>query len=232
VQSQAVPKVTCEGPVRQPDAVVPGKVIILNGTSSSGKTTIAHALQEALAEPYLCLGIDTFITMMPERYASLEPSDDPAVTTFVTRTDAAGPWVELKIGTVARRVSHSMYWAVAALANRGNNVIFDDVMTEPDFLQEAVMALRHLHVLFVGVRCPLAVAEERERERGDRLAGMARGLLDRGHGHVTYDLEVDTAQLSVEQCVEAVLRGLESTGRTSAFQRLSARTAHVDSDST
>jgi len=43
------------------------------------------------------------------------------------------------------------------------------------------MALHRLRVLFVGVRCPLAVAEQRERERGDRLVGLARGLFDGVH---------------------------------------------------
>ena len=34
------------------------KIIYLNGPSSSGKTTLAKALQESLEEPYLHIGID------------------------------------------------------------------------------------------------------------------------------------------------------------------------------
>lgn len=197
-----------------------GTVIILNGTSSAGKTTLARALQEALAEPYLCLGIDTFISMLPERYFSDELSSDSTITTFVAHTDSAGPWAELTLGTVERRVFRAMYSAVAALANRDINVIFDDVMTEPAFLQEAVIALHGLRVLFVGVRCPLAVVEQRERERDDRFVGIARGLFDRVHAHGTYDLEVETAQRSVEQCVESVLHALRCAPQQSVFQRL------------
>lgn len=199
------------------DLVVAGTVIILNGTSSAGKGTLARALQQALPEPYLCLGIDTFISMMPERYYSSEPSSDPAVTTCIVHTDSAGPWVELTAGTVESRVFRAMYAAVAALADRGNNVIFDDVMTETVCLQEAVIALHHLRVLFVGVRCALAVVEQREREREDRLVGMARGLFDRVHTHGPYDVEVDTARQSVEQCVESVLQALDSAGQPSVF---------------
>ena len=44
-----------------------GKIIVLNGVSSSGKTTLAKALQEALDEPYTRLSIDDFINMMPEK---------------------------------------------------------------------------------------------------------------------------------------------------------------------
>lgn len=35
-----------------------GTIILLNGTVSAGKTTLARALQEVMAEPYLYLGAD------------------------------------------------------------------------------------------------------------------------------------------------------------------------------
>ena len=44
-----------------------GRVIILNGGSSAGKTTLARALQSALPGPWLLLGIDLFIwTLRPD----------------------------------------------------------------------------------------------------------------------------------------------------------------------
>lgn len=142
-----------------------GTIILLNGTSSAGKTTLARALQTALVDPYLCLGIDTFLAMLPERYFLLEPSHDPMISACVVHTDAAGPSVEMRTGAVEDWACRAMYAAIAALAHHSNNIIFDDVMIEPVRLQEAVIALQKLRVLFVGVRCPLAVAEQRERER-------------------------------------------------------------------
>jgi len=44
----------------------PGTIILLNGTSSSGKTTLLRLLQDRLAEPYLEAGIDKFIWMLPK----------------------------------------------------------------------------------------------------------------------------------------------------------------------
>ena len=41
------------------------KIIILNGPSSSGKTSIARSIQRLSDEPWLTLGIDTFIHMTP-----------------------------------------------------------------------------------------------------------------------------------------------------------------------
>ena len=45
-----------------------GKIIFLNGVSSSGKTTLAKSLQERLTEPFFWLASDTFIGMLPEKY--------------------------------------------------------------------------------------------------------------------------------------------------------------------
>jgi chloramphenicol 3-O-phosphotransferase len=50
---------------------MPGTIILLNGTSSSGKTTLLKTLQAALPEPFLDSGLDRFLWMLPKRY--LEP---------------------------------------------------------------------------------------------------------------------------------------------------------------
>jgi chloramphenicol 3-O phosphotransferase len=44
----------------------PGKLILLNGASSAGKSSILKELQNTLEEPYLNAGIDKFIFMLPE----------------------------------------------------------------------------------------------------------------------------------------------------------------------
>lgn len=45
-----------------------GKIILLNGASSAGKTSIVQALQPILDEAYLEAGIDKFLFMLPTDY--------------------------------------------------------------------------------------------------------------------------------------------------------------------
>jgi len=47
--------------------MTPGTFILLNGTSSPGKTTLIHLLQDALAPPLLEFGLDKVIWMLPRR---------------------------------------------------------------------------------------------------------------------------------------------------------------------
>ena len=43
-------------------------MILVNGPSSAGKTTLCRGLQEAIAHPYLCIGFDDFVFTAAERY--------------------------------------------------------------------------------------------------------------------------------------------------------------------
>jgi chloramphenicol 3-O phosphotransferase len=45
-----------------------GQIIFLNGASSAGETTIAHALQARLPTPYLHISIDNLLQMLPARF--------------------------------------------------------------------------------------------------------------------------------------------------------------------
>ena len=47
-----------------------GSIILLNGTSSAGKSTLAKAVQDVMDAPYLHLGIDLFFDALPQRYVA------------------------------------------------------------------------------------------------------------------------------------------------------------------
>jgi chloramphenicol 3-O phosphotransferase len=63
-------------------------------------------------------------------------------------------------------------------------------------------------VLWVGVRCPIEVIEQRERDRGDRRVGQARGHAHLVHQWTDYDVEVDTSRLSPAECASTILDAL------------------------
>ena len=197
-----------------------GNIILLNGTSSSGKTTIARALQDVLDTPYLHTGIDqTLIEHLPKGLIVYSDGVHPASAEgwlAVFRKDAL---VQVRIGPVGYQWITGMYRAVAALAEAGLNVILDDVIYDARVLESAVETLRAEQVFFVGVRCPLEVAEQRERERGNR-AGGARAFYDLVHTHGVYDLEVDSARYSPDECAQQIKRGLLTRPTPSAFSRL------------
>jgi chloramphenicol 3-O-phosphotransferase len=79
-----------------------GKIVFINGTSSSGKTTIIRALQEKLKEPYIEAGIDKFIWMLPKRYL-----DHPLWDDVLGQAD--------KAGVTGHVLIHGMHHAIVEL---------------------------------------------------------------------------------------------------------------------
>jgi chloramphenicol 3-O phosphotransferase len=191
---------------------VHGRVVLLHGTSSSGKTTVARAVQAHSEAPWLRLGIDTFWNAIDERWMEHGPR---ASEGFLWRDDAS-----IVPGPVGDRLAAGMRAAVAACARCGNDILVDDVFIDPRWLDEWRAELEGLEWLFVGVLAPLAVLEERERSRGNRIAGEARAQVDLIHTGIEYDLTVDTASQSPEECACAILAALESEGlRNAEVQR-------------
>ena len=185
----------------------PGNIIILNGTSSSGKTSVLRAVQNLFDEPYLDLGIDKFIWAMPHRYLDRPLWDD--VLGLASTAGQAG-----------HRLVAAMHRAIAAAACSGHHVVADHVLVEPAWLVDCAALFADLPAWLVAIRCPLEVLEERERSRRDRTLGQARAQFDRVHAHGLYDLEVDTSILSPDECAQAIKHCVQAGHPPMAFRRL------------
>lgn len=174
----------------------PGRIILLNGTSSSGKTSLARALQAMLhtrGETYYHLEADLLRDMHPER----------------RRTK------QVYMPTLLQAIPA----CVAALAAAGNNLIMDDVF-EPDQLRNYVETLTTFSVLYVGVRCGQTnELLRREQARGDR-DGAALGLARLVYQPGIFDVEVDTAQATPDESAEKVCARLDAGPPFGAFHQL------------
>ena len=202
--------------------MVQGNMIFLNGTSSSGKTVIAKTLQEVMDDYYIHTGIDHYLERVPEKFhMASEDKNLPVFDGLTWISPDGGKHVsEICIGPKALRLFSGMYHAYAALVTAGNNIIIDDVVFDSQVLNEAVKVLHGFRVLFVGVRCSLEVAEQREQLRGDRTLGLVKAHYDLVHSHGTYDLEVDTSILSPMECAKLIKDRLNNGPDPDAFQRL------------
>jgi chloramphenicol 3-O phosphotransferase len=191
-------------------------IILLNGSSSSGKSTIARSLQRRIEPQPVLIGLDSFV------FGHLPPAwlDSPYGCSF---TEAADGSVHLSLGEGGLALAKAFHRAVIALADCGLSVIVDDVLFEDWLLQDWLEATRMHEVYFVGVRCDLAEAERREVERGDRRPGQARSHFEKVHAHGIYDAIVDTTSTSPRVCAQDLVSRLAAPRSSpSAFERLRA----------
>ncbi|MFD5569203.1 MULTISPECIES: chloramphenicol phosphotransferase CPT family protein [Streptomyces] len=177
-----------------------GLVVFLNGTSSSGKSSIAAELLRMLDEPYFHMPVDAFHAM---RSGTPVPPD---------RLDA-----------VLHRTWRGYHRAVAGMAAAGNNVVVDHVLSAEWRLEDCLSLLVPEDVVFVGVHCAVDELERRERARGDRPAGLAARQVRQVHAHGVYDIECDTGVRDAHECARQIKDFLPARPTPTAFQRLRAR---------
>ena len=172
-------------------------IIFLHGASSSGKSTIARALQKRIEKPFWHISIDHL------RDAGVLPTERFKNGDF--RWDAA-------------RVSFfkGFHGSLRAYADAGNDLILEHILDTDGWLEELVVLLAKHDVLFAAVHCPLQTLIKREAARGDRPVGSAQKDLETIHAGKTYDIELQSED-SVDANVEKLLAAWRNGSRSSNF---------------
>ncbi|ANZ40248.1 chemotaxis protein [Lentzea guizhouensis] len=184
---------------------VRGRVVLLNGPSSSGKSSIAQAMLPLLADPWFHVPVDAVSGMR---------------STVHRRSLSAAETAEM-----LRRTRLGYHRVVAALAGAGNDVVVDYPLSEPWRLADLLDVLVGFDVTLVDVRCSVEELVRRERARGDRPEGLA--VAQTGvYAHGDNDLVVDTTHRSAAECAREVVDRLAAVHHPKAFDRLRSARPH------
>jgi len=178
-----------------------GKIILLNGPSSAGKSTIARHLQSEIGEPFWHYSIDHF------RDTGILPTDRIRKGEF--------SWPELRPAFF-----DGFHHSIQSFARCGNNLIVEHIIETQAWMDVLVRLLSSHDVFFVGIHCSLGELERREKTRGDRPLGDARRDVETGYIPTVYDLELD-GTAAPDQNVETLLNGWRARTHPSAFEQIS-----------
>ena len=198
-----------------------GRIVLLNGASSAGKTTLARAIQRLASQPMQLIALDQFRDGMADRYRGMNSkAGEPGARGLNVVPSSDSVRTHLRFGDVGRLTLQGMRRTVAEFSRLGMDVVVDDLLLEPSFLDDYLRVLDGLAVLFVGVRCDVATLTDREARRGGRFPGTAAAHAERVHAGCRYDVEVDTSCNTPRQCAERVLAALRQPPRPSAFDAM------------
>ena len=147
----------------------PQKIILLNGPSSSGKSTLSRVLQKQLQESlfvnYSIVSIDDFMKL--------------ATNEKIYEDDVF-------------EISGDMCEQVIRDLQKYDGVIIDHVITSERIYEQLQEALGQYSILTVQVTCPLDILKEREKARKDRCIGSAESSYEHLYPRFGYDMTVDT----------------------------------------
>ena len=183
------------------------KIIFLNGSSSSGKTSITNSLQKHAPYNFMKIGIDTVISMMPEHLNDWTGKHSTDGFWWKSYLDNNGNICsDVMNGWFADKASISFFSLAKALIDDGHNVIIDEVCLDPQKARHWQKILSQFDTYYIGVSANLEELEKRERNRGDRMIGSARSQIKIVHNlGFNYDLMIDTSQKSPQESSQLIL---------------------------
>jgi len=157
------------------------QIILLNGSSSAGKSTLAKALQALIEkkrnEQYEIVSIDDFLKMTTE-YVIYE--DDVY--------EISGPLCE----------------KVMEVFSVSQGVIIDHVITSERIFDQLKETVSPNRLWMVHVTCPLEIIQKREQERKDRCPGSAEASYTYLYPKEGYDLTIDTHFMTTSECANKI----------------------------
>src|SRR5688572_30610308 len=124
-------------------------VVVLNGTSSSGKTTLARAFQEIAPKVFLNFSIDSILSALPAR----------AIERITSGEDIS----DIRLPELVR----AYYACVRGLLELGHDLVIDHAVTARYHAEHLVSAVGSHRVIMVGLDPPAEVLVLRERERSE-----------------------------------------------------------------
>ena len=172
-----------KGPAEKRKAPLPrsGRVILLNGASSAGKSTLARNLRLLLKEEAMIFSMDDYLAMSRGKHE----------TALDAVRESGLPFIE------------SFHAAIAEAARKGALVIVDHVIGEsPRWIQDLLNRLDGIPRILVRVECRQDVLLERERRRTDRIPAPAHAQRQHAgiHRHFPHDFSIDTSEDSPRKC--------------------------------
>lgn len=226
-----------------------GQIIIVNGTSGSGKTTACDLFSKQAADFWLTFGIDQFLgSAFPRAFG--HGGERCREGFYAHPVDKSSPdgdlrWSITKQGMNAFAVFHE--W-VAAASRGGCNIIVDHfLLSDPPLLQDCIWRLKDLPVLLVTLKPAYddlvtrienreigkrfsnsSYNSEQARQSRERLTRLSPWFYREVYKNRECDLELDTIALEPEQVCENISQRLNQ-GAGIAFDTLRKTYAKPDS---
>lgn len=162
-----------------------GMIVILNGVSSSGKSTLAKMIQDRSGFPFYRLDIDDFILMAPEKFNDYDNKDFSVQFNFASK----------------------FFHVVKLYSDLGFDLIVPYMFfKKSEALLEFKELLRGYPLLIVNIYCPVDELQRRENVRRDRKIGSASEQLKLLETEFPNSISVNNYETTNENCADIIIR--------------------------
>lgn len=209
-----------------------GQILIINGTSGSGKSTTCAQFARRASDAYMMFGMDLAVgTLLPARYTMFGEMKEEG-------------YQPTSYGPVCLKALAAVHAMIAAASRTGQSVVVDHLMfLDPPVLQDAIWRITDVPVLFVNLKPSRDVLEDRVKNRkidfvpppcaeamenagpefisrlGEELGAATPWFYEHAYANDIYDLELDSSAMSPDKVCERIEARL-AQGPGTAFDQL------------
>ena len=170
------------------------RLIILDGPTSAGKSSLASALQELLLpEIWLSFSNDNIIYTLPG--------------SVLGRCNNASDWS----GIDTHALFAGAFACLKALLSSNNRVIFDLVGTSAKQANQLATLFNDYPPITFAVSCEWREIERRTIARGDRALQEAEYSFKHSPRHLAYDAVIDTTEIDSQAAALQCMQVLKAT---------------------
>ncbi len=182
-------------------------IIIVSGTSSSGKSSVCEALKNQLGDSWLLFSTDGYLSMLGNKFLELHPGNKnvtmPNDICYAARHDDGT--FEIIPGELCSKLYLTIPNVLKLLSQQGFNIILDSFITIKDEFELYKNELSQFDPHFFYLHASPKIIAEREAKRGNRLKGSAIHWLKKFDFQSECDLVVDTEKMSIDQISNLIL---------------------------
>lgn len=184
------------------------QIIILNGTSSVGKTSTARELQNILGSNWLYITMDHFLDMFGKHVCNLDASTEDFLQPneglyAAKKTDGT---FDIKVGPLGRKMlSNDMYDAVESFLKNDWNIIFTVVQMKKEMVEQLKDRFRKYNPFLVYLYADVNIIIKREKNRKNRLIGHTINLLKEYDSQDLHDLQINTSSFNPKEVAEKII---------------------------
>lgn len=165
-----------------------GRIIFLNGVTSSGKTSIVDALQARKDRFFYVAANDLFQEMVGEEYLNEDY------------------WKYLS------EVIIMMYRTAKLFSDYGKDILIDGILVERPEIKPHYERFKEIvkdnPFDIVEVYCPLDICRKRNIERGDRYEAQSEEQAKIMAEDIKYSCRVDTSIYTPKECADIIIQKL------------------------
>ena len=167
-----------------------GKVVYLNGLTSTGKTSICKELSAREKYTYFVLGFDLFEETIPE----WSYTDERYAKAIV-----------------------AMYHAARSFSEQGQDVIIDGLIMKLPGLENHYELIKQIFIgcplKIINISCSMEILQQRNIARGDRRENQSLEQSKIVEENIDFCFQIDSGIHSIRECADLLVKAIDFQNR-------------------